>query len=608
MYDKDLIESVLKHADIVNVISSYISVIRKGKNAVAICPFHDDRNPSLNISAEKQIYKCFSCGEGGNAISFVRNYERVSFDEAVRKVAEISNYDDPRLQSQRSAVFLDPEKEPLYKANEDLRSFYQYALSTREGERARDYLKARNIPREQIEQFQIGYAPLNGKATVAYLQGKKHSLKTIEDIGIAFAQLEGTSDRNAGRLIFPLFDPSGRVVGFSARRLQDDGTSKYMNTPETKIFHKGETLYNYHNAAKEARRNGYVYLLEGFMDVMALSRCGLTALALCGTALTKEQIDLLRRLRAEVRVCLDGDAPGQIGMMKILSSLQKERIPFRMVSNPLDLRDPDDILQESGVEALKEAMSHLADPSDFALSFYLSTKKPDTIEEREKVLRKFLPYCASLPPGIQKENYLAKLSKATSFEIEAIRALLSKVKKPDEQQKNSSPGARSSPHSHRDQGEEEASNKRLYRAERTILYYMLRESAAISFFEENLGDFYYPGNNDLANYILDYASSHEGKVEPSQLLGAIQSLGGKEAEDLENSLSLLYEDQGKPPCSLQTLERCKSIIEEEKKELRMQKKAEETFATPDKKAQARFVADYAAQRYKDWQSRKQNKK
>ncbi len=608
MYDRDLIESVLKHADIINVISSYINVIHKGKNALAICPFHNDTNPSLNISVEKQIYKCFSCGEGGNAISFVRNYEHVSFDEAVRKVAELSNYDDPRLQSQKSVAFLDPEKEPLYKAMEDLNSFYQYALTTREGERARDYLKQRNIPQEQIERFQIGYAPLNGKATVAYLQGKKHSLKTIEDIGVAFAQLEGTSDRNAGRLIFPLFDPSGRVVGFSARRLQDDGTSKYMNSPETKIFHKGETLYNYHNAAKNARHDGYIYLLEGLMDVMALNRCGLTAVALCGTALTKEQIDLLRRLHAEVRVCLDGDAPGQIGMMKILSSLQKERIPFRMVSNPGDLRDPDDILQESGEDALKEAMGHLVDPSDFALNFYLNTKKLDTIEDREKVLRKFLPYCASLPPGIQKENYLAKLSKATSFEAEAIRALLSKVKKGDERKEDPSRAPQEATRFHRDQGEEEAGNKRLYRAERTILYYMLRESEAISFFEENLGDFYYPGNNDLANYILDYASSHEGKVEPSQLLGAIQSVGGKEAEELENSLNLLYEDQAKPPCSMKTLERCRSIIEEEKKELRMQKKAEETFATPDKKAQAQFVADFAKQRYKDWQSRKQTKK
>lgn len=602
MYDRDLIESVLKHADIVNIISSYITVIPKGKGAIAICPFHDDSNPSLNISSEKQIYKCFSCGEGGNAISFVRNYEHVSFEEAVRKVAELSNYSDPRLALQRKEAFIDPEKEPLYKAMADLSAYYQYALSTREGERARAYLKERNIPAEQIEKFQIGYAPLDGKATVTYLQAKKHSLKTIEDIGIAFAQLEGTADRNAGRLIFPLFDPSGRVVGFSARRLQDDASAKYINSPETKIFHKGETLYNYHNAAKTGRHDGYIYLLEGFMDVMALSKCGLPAVALCGTALTKEQIELLKKLHVEIRVCLDGDAPGQTGMMKILGMLQRERVPFRLVSNPGDLRDPDDILQENGEEELKKAMGNLVDPSGYALSFYLNTKKLETIEDREKVLRKFLPYCASLPPGIQKENYLAKLSKATSFEIEAIRALLTNVSA--EETETSEPASNGN---HYHKREKEPDHKRLYRAERTILYYMLRESEAISFFEENLGDFYYPRNNDLANYILDYASSHDGKVDPSQLLGTIQSAGGKEAEELENSLALLYEEQGMAPYSLKTLEQCKATIEEEKKDLRMKQRAKETFATSDKKAQAEFVASYAKERLKDWQSRKKNK-
>ena len=604
MYDRDLIESVLKHADIVNVISSYINVIKKGKNAIAICPFHDDKNPSLNISVEKQIYKCFSCGEGGNAISFVRNYEHVSFEEAVRKVAELSDYHDPRLTSQRSVEFIDPEKEPLYKAMADLCSFYQYALTTREGEKAREYLKKRNIPADQRDKFQIGYAPRDGQATVKYLQAKKHSLKTIEDIGIAFTQVEGTSDRNAGRLIFPLFDPSGKVVGFSARRLLDEDSPKYVNSPETKIFHKGETLFNYHRAARIARHDGYVYLLEGFMDVMALERCSLCAVALCGTSLTKEQIELLRKLRCEVRVCLDGDAPGQIGMMKILSSLQRERIPFRLVSNPGDLRDPDDILQESGEEALKEAMSHLVDPSDFALNFYLNTKKLETIEDREKVLSKFLPYCASLPPGIQRENYLAKLSKATSFETEAIRALLQNTRKPGEGSGGLDVGG-GKKEKRREKGE---ATSRLFRAERTILYYMLRENEAVSFFEEKLGDFYYAINNDLANYIIDYSSTHGGSIDPAQLLGSIQSLGGDEAEALEESLARLYDDSSPLPYSKKTLEACKDIIEKEKSELRTRQEAEKTFLTSDKEAQKEFLEKVAAKKREAWASRKKANK
>ena len=167
MYSRDVIEDVLKNADIVTVISSYLNVIQNGRSYLAICPFHDDKNPSLNISKEKQIYKCFSCGAGGNAISFVANYEHVPFDEAVRKVAEISNFHDPRLLSERTVVAIDPRKEPLYKALADLNSFYQYALTISEGQEARDYLKKRNIPEDQIERFGIGYAPMDGQATIA---------------------------------------------------------------------------------------------------------------------------------------------------------------------------------------------------------------------------------------------------------------------------------------------------------------------------------------------------------------------------------------------------------------------------------------------------------
>lgn len=601
MYTHDLIEDVLKNADIVTVISSYLNVIQKGRSYLAICPFHDDKNPSLNISKEKQIYKCFSCGAGGNAISFVANYEHVPFDEAVRKVAEISNYHDPRLLSERTVVTVDPRIEPLYKAIADLNSFYQYALTISEGEQARAYLSERNIPESQIEKFGIGYAPMDGKATIAYLQAKKHSLKTIEDIGIAYTRSEGTSDRNAGRLIFPLCDPSGRVVGFSARRLrQGDEAPKYVNSPETPIFHKGETLFNYARAAKLARHEGYVYLLEGFMDVMALDRCGMpSAVALCGTSLTKEQIDLLRRLRCEVRVCLDGDAPGQIGMMKILGLLQKEKVPFRLVSNPGDERDPDDILQESGPDALKEAMSHLVDSSDFALSFYLNTKKLDTVEEREKVLRKFLPYCASLPPGIQKENYLAKLAKATQFEPEAIRALLPKADGLEGEG-----NYEETPVYRRKKGKgQQTPVSKLYRAERTILYYMLRHQEAIEFFEKRVGDFYYPVNNDLANYIIDYASSHPGEIEPAQLLGLVQSVGGEEGKTLEGALFSLYQEKATPRFSEGMLQACKTAIDEEKGQLRIDQEAKKAFASLDTEAQRKFLSALSDKKRESWKGK-----
>ncbi len=601
-----MVEAVLKNADIVTVISSYLNVINKGRYTVALCPFHDDKHPSLSISKEKQMYKCFSCGEGGNAISFVQNYEHVSYEEALRKVAEISGFHDPRLESERTQVVVDPEKEPLYKTINDLDKYYRYALSTPEGKNARDYLEKRNIPSSQIEKFGIGYAPRDGKNTVLVLQAKKHSLKSIEDIGIARAQLTDSKDGNAGRLIFPLTDPQGRVVGFSARKLLEEDSPKYVNSPETKIFHKGETLYNYFRAYKTCRHDGYVYLLEGFMDVMALDRIGISsAVALCGTSLTKEQIDLLRKMRCEIRVCLDGDDPGQIGMMKILGLLQKANLPCRFVSNPGDTRDPDDILQESGEVALKEAMSHLVDASDFALNFYLNTKKLDTIEEREKVLNHFLPYCASLAPGIEKENYIVKLAKATRFEPEAVRAMLPSSPSSRKEEDLGFPERRNRLKK-ASLKEEKGPNTRLYRAERTILYYMLRHSEAIAYFENRLGDFYYPVNNTLANYIIDYSSSHDGQIEEAQLLGVVQSEGGEEAKNLEESLLSLYgeEEKSKPPFSSGLLDACGKAIDQEKEKMRVNEEAKKAFAANDLEERKKFLSAFADQRRKNWNSKK----
>jgi DNA primase len=329
MYDRDLIDKILASADIVTIISAYIPVTKKGRSYVALCPFHDDKNPSLNISKEKQIFKCFVCGTGGNAITFVEKYEKISFEEAVRKVADLINFHDERLEKQAYHAYVNPELTPLYACISDLEKYYQYALSIPEGKLASDYLAGRHISPDQISKYGLGYAPMDGAKTVQYLQAKGHSLKAIEDIGIALAKKEGTSDSNAGRLIFPLFDADGQVVGFSARKLKEEQSPKYVNSPGTRIFDKGKLLFNYQNAKNTARHDGYVYVLEGFMDVMALDKAGIpSAVALMGTSLTNEQISLLRKLNCEVRLCLDGDAPGQAGMMKMITLLNRSGIAF----------------------------------------------------------------------------------------------------------------------------------------------------------------------------------------------------------------------------------------------------------------------------------------
>jgi DNA primase len=592
MYPQDLIDSILKAADIVSIISSYIPVTKKGRSYVALCPFHDDKHPSLNISSEKQIFKCFSCGTGGNAITFVEKYEKISFEEAVRKVADMVNFHDPRLEKNAFHAYVNPSLTPLYACIEDLEKYYQYALSISEGKIASDYLAERHIGTDQIAKYGLGYAPVDGKKTIQYLQAKGHSLKSIEDIGISLAKVEGMSDSNAGRLIFVLKNPEGQVVGFSARRLADDGSSKYVNSPETKIFQKGKNLYNYDIAKRTAHHDGYVYVLEGFMDVMALEKAGISsAVALMGTNLSSDQITLLRRLNCEIRLCLDGDAPGQEGMMRMILLLNKAGLQFRLVSNPGDLRDPDDILQESGPDALKESMSHLYDAFDFQIDYYTNVKKLQSPEERRKVMMYFIPFLRNVPPGIDRDNYIVKLSKATGYEEKAIRDQVNSKPADDMTvDEISYSGQIDSERLH----PEKRFVRRLFLAEREALYYMMENPDAVAYFNKSIDSFYTEPYNRIANFIREYSEKRKEPVSVSSLINDIASSDAPDSDELQSEVTKVAQDNYHPPYSDKSMPDCARAIAEEKSRLADQSDTEKAFQGKTDEEKAILIKEFAA--------------
>lgn len=574
MIDYGVIENLLKSADIVNVISSYIHVIKKGRSYLAICPFHDDKHPSLNISREKQIYKCFSCGEGGNAITFIQNYEKISFEEAVRKLADLVGFSDPRLSKQVVIKKKDPTLDSLYKCINDLQSYYRYSLSTKEGEEAREYLQKRGLDEEDIAKYGLGYAPDDGKKTVQYLLAKGHSLKSIEDIGIALVKASGTSDNNASRLIFPLFDENGQVVGFSARRVKEDASPKYVNTPETKIFHKGEILYNYQNAKKSARHDGYVYVLEGFMDTIALGKAGIgSAVALMGTNLSKEHISLLRKLGAEVRLSLDGDDPGQMGMMKAILPLQRSGLPFRLVLNEDDDRDPDDIYKEEGAEALKKKMDSLVDPFEFQLSYYLHVKNLSSKEEKEKALSHFLPFLSKSKPGVERDDYINKLSKATGYLPETIREQMRDYSRSiyNDSEEYGLIAPKKENGSFKIDKERKA-YRRLYNAERQMLICMLRSQEAIDYFTKNIDNFFDPILNELANFVNESSS-----LSISSLIALIESMDLSEKKILIDELLSIESSGLEIPLTVSSYEEIGKAIKKARSEYNARRKRENEY-------------------------------
>lgn len=594
MYSKDLIESLLKEADIVTVISSFIPVMKKGRGYVALCPFHDDKDPSLSISKERQIFKCFVCNTGGNAIGFVQKYLGISYQDAIRRVAEIVGFNDERLEKEKDEVKIDKIKQPLFDTINDLQSLYQYCLNTSDGKNAQEYLQKRNIDKNQIKKYGIGYAFDDGTKTIEYLQKKGHTLDKIKDIGIVSAS--SNSDANAGRLIFPLKDKNGQVVGFSARKMdsKDTESPKYVNSPDTKIFKKSLILYNYDNAKNTARRDGYIYVLEGFMDVLALDKAGIqSAVALMGTSLSMEQIELLRRLNCEIRLCLDGDNPGQKGMMKIILQLNKANIPFRLVCNPKDLRDPDEILQESGEEALKESMNNLVDPFEFQLNYYENVQKLSKKEDKIQVLKYCLPFLESIKNDLERENNIAKLSKVTGYEPSIIRDQIRKISENDDSLEEI---AYSNEMKLSDSTIAQRQLKRLEAAEKKTLYYMLQNTDAVEYFNKNIFNFYITDYEKIADLIVDYVDRTNEKVNVAILYNEIDQ--SDETEEIKSTLNkiianLTDEEVAYEPYTEKNIADCAKVIYQEKGKINKKQSFDDKLKETPESEKGELLKQYA---------------
>ena len=583
-FDKSLADDVLKNADIVEVVQSYLPLIKKGKDYLAKCPFHDDSNPSMHVSPEKQIFNCFVCHTGGNAFTFVQKYNRLSFTESVKKVAEICGYHDPRLEGVKEAKVVDSRHDSLIKCLKDLTTYYQYSLNSPEGKVGLDYFNSRHLDEAIRSKFKLGYAPKDGRATCKFLEMKEHSLKTIGDIGVA-ANYDGVfSDKNQGRVIFPICDNNGDVVGYSARRITDDNSAKYINSEESYVFLKRKILYNYHNARQKAHVAGYVYVLEGFMDVFALYRVGIeSCVALMGTALTEDHIRLLRALNVEIRLCLDGDKAGQKNTMKSASMLAKEGLDFRIVDNQRSSRDPDEILNQDGEQALKDYLNNLISHMDFVLNFYKNTNPLQTVEQKTKVVEWFVPILSKMRNPLELDSYLNKLSAITGYDAESIRKML---RTSPEEQKSKKFGEKIMEYH-----PEKKALRKLGIAERELLYQMLQNPSAVAYYEAKVGGFYDETYRMIANFLIEYAKEHEEFV-PRDLIGTLESSDIPEHGELANKITELYMERNHPNvCNEDLLDSINQVIMDEKEAIFEKDTLTQSLEGKDPLVKARIIAE-----------------
>ena len=593
----DLRKDVLDHSNIVEVISSFLTVTKKGKNYVAICPFHDDTNPSMVISPEKKMFKCFVCGTGGDAISFVSKYLHISYREAMKKVAEISGYNDPRLEENAPIKQVDQRKATLVKCLKDLTLYYSYALNTEEGKEGLEYFESRNLDASMREKYHLGYAPRDGKATIEFLQNRGHSIKTIEDTGVAITNTTGYYDRSQGRVVFPICDIDGNVIAYSARRMKDGPEAKYVNSPESYLFHKSSVLYNYHIAKEKAKIAGHIYVLEGFMDVFALSKIGIdNAVAIMGTALTQEHIALLRQLNVEIRLCLDGDLPGQTAMMKCCKTLEDSGLKVFVVDNRGSSKDPDEILNSEGSDALRVYLNKLLNRVDFVLNYYLNSNPLQTNEQKKKLISEFLPILLKINSQLEFDNYIHKLANITGYDYESIKDLVIRARGKRDQEEAEKVIYQFHP--------ERKALRRLEMAERELLYQMLHNSEAVMFYEHNVDGFYDEMYRAIANYIIEYVLNHPN-FDPNDILALIEESDSPNKEQLlEEVTTLCFENTHPKHCTVELLNNLLESIKDEKEKIFEKDMLEEIIKDKSEIEKARIIAEYNRNKMRNKQEEK----
>ena len=419
MITREVLDDILSKTDIVPVISNYINVIKRGNDYVAVCPFHNDKNPSMSISTSKQIYKCFACGAGGNAFTFVQNFEKIPYLEAVKKVASLINYSSTELNFNERKI--DEATKIRYKALDDAKNFYHYVLPTALGENGKKYFQERNISEEMIDYFSLGFSPSNGELTIKQLRGKNNDINVLDEVGISLHEKGIFTDRYHNRVIFPLTNEYGNTIGFSARKIDLSSEAKYVNTPSTILFNKSNVLYNYHNAKNESKREGYCYVVEGFMDVFSLYRSDIKAcVALMGTAFTKYHAKMLKRLNVEIRLCLDGDEAGQHGMMKMCKILDEAQINYQIVDYNNDLRDPDEIFNQDGKDKLFQIANTLISKNDFIVKYLSKHYDLNSIDGKRNFVKESVQN-VYFTDALEKEAFIKEISSLTRISSNTLK-------------------------------------------------------------------------------------------------------------------------------------------------------------------------------------------
>lgn len=558
------LNNIRSNADIVDVISDYLDLKQRGRNYVAVCPFHDDHSPSLVVSRERQMFTCFTCKTSGNVFSFVMKYESVSFPEAVQIVAKKIGY---TLKGDFSNF-----KESKYKKEFEIMDFttkyYSNNINTSSGIKALKYLEDRGITKDIIKEFNIGLALDKRDDLYNILLKKNYSLQDLSDLGLVNKINLNVYDTFINRIMIPIENLQGNVVGFTGRIYNgEEDTAKYLNTKETKIFKKGSILFNYHNARNAIRETKTVVVVEGNMDAITLSAKGIkNVVALMGVAMSQVQIDTLKKLNVPIILMLDNDAAGLDATLKNGELLRKAGIDTRVVRLS-GAKDPDEYIRAKGVDALKDNIKHAISFLDFLLEYLKQDLDLNNITDLKKYINSIISHI-NYEDDLTKQLIISKISKDYLIDEQILIGELNINPKKEVVKKE-------------EKREVIPKVSKYHKAVSKILYMMMIDNKYITIYKNKLGYFKEKIERVVASEIVYYNSEH-GNINIADFITYITN-----NEELSDYVSNIISENKNTSDSVSEFNDCvdavlkilkkdemDELVEKIKKELDMNKKME----------------------------------
>ena len=508
-YSDEIIEEVRSRNDIVDVISGYVKLQRKGSSYFGLCPFHNEKSPSFSVSPGKQMYYCFGCGAGGNVFTFLMEYENFTFVEAVKHLADRAGVKLPEAEYSKEARQAADLRSRLLEVQKKAAAFYYYQLRQESGQQAMEYLTGRELSEETMRKFGLGYSPKFSGGLYRYLKEKGYSDSLLKESGLFnIDERRGMQDKFWNRVMFPIMDVNNRVIGFGGR-VMGDAKPKYLNSPETNIFDKSRNLYGL-NAARTSRKP-YLIICEGYMDVISMHQAGFTnAVASLGTALTSGHASLMSRYTKEVLLTYDSDEAGQRAALRGIPILRAAGITPRVV-NLSPYKDPDEFIKAQGREAfekrLDEAMNYfLFEVKVLEKQFDLSDPEGKTQFYRE-IAKKLLEF----PEELERNNYMESISRLYQIQFEDLRKMVNRMALAGTAQ---TARPRTEIRSKKKEDREDASKT----AQKLMLTWLTSYPSMFDTIEDYIDaeDFTTPLYHQAA--VLVFAQHQEGEVSPAKLL------------------------------------------------------------------------------------------